>query len=88
MLGHEHWAVRRSAAEALGRLRYKPGAKAIRAAIGKETDTHALADELYALAQLKHRDSQSLCRKYRRHPDVFVRREAKRAAALLPSKKK
>ena len=85
LLKHEHWAVRRSAAEALGRLDYQPAARAIRDALEGETDTHALADELYALVQLKHRDAKKLCAKYREHADPFVRSEAGRAAALLDS---
>jgi hypothetical protein len=87
LLTHEHWAVRRSAAEALGRLGHKPGAAAIRAAIAKETDTHALADELYALAQLEPRAAQKLCKKYREHQDIFVRKEVERVAALLADRK-
>ena len=87
LLSHEHWAVRRSAAEALGRLGHKPAADALSAAIAGETDTHALADELYALAQLNPAAAQKFCQQHSKHPDIFVRKEVERAAALLPQKK-
>jgi hypothetical protein len=87
LLNHEHWAVRRSAAEALGRLGHKPAAAALRAALARETDTHALADELYALTLLDPREAKKLFSKYRKHADIFVRQEVERAAALVPEKK-
>ena len=87
LLQNTNWAVRRSAAEALGRLGYRAAGRELRAALDKETDAHALADELCALAQLGHRDAPALCRKYREHDNVFVRGEAMRAESLLPAKK-
>lgn len=52
LLTHEHYMVRRQAGESLGRLGYAPAADALAAQIAKEKDSHALADMLYALAQL------------------------------------
>ena len=52
LLAHEHFMVRRQAAESIGRLQYVAGADALAAQIAKERDAHALGDELYALAQL------------------------------------
>jgi len=87
LLSHAHWAVRRSAAEALGRLGHKPAAAALRTALAQETDTHALVDELYALAQVDPREAKKLVPKYREHADLFVRQEVERAAALVAEKK-
>ena len=85
LLKHEHWAARRSAAEAIGRLRYAAAAGDLRKAIDNETDPHALADELVALVQLRHPDARKLCEEYRAHTDPFIRQEARRATALLAS---
>lgn len=82
MLQHEHWAVRRSAAESLGRLGHTPAAGELRSIIDRETDSHALADELIALVQLRHRDARKLCDTYRASSDPFLRSEAQRAEAL------
>lgn len=85
LLKHEHWAVRRSAAEAIGRLRYTAASGELRLAIDRETDTHALVDQLLALVQLRHGEAAELCEKYRKHSDPFVRSESERAIALLAS---
>ena len=74
--------MRRSAAEALGRLGCQPAAAPLRAALDAETDSHALADELIALVQLKHGDAEKLCVRYLADRDPFVRGEAARAEAL------
>jgi len=83
LLKHEHWAVRRSAAESLGRLRHAAAGGPLRAALDRETDAHALADQLLALARLNHEDAKTLCKRFRTHADPFVCREAVRAEALL-----
>lgn len=83
LLKHDHWAVRRSAAESIGRLRYQAAATAVNAALDREADTHALADELMALVHLRHPEARSLCDRYRRHTDPFVRTEAERASGFL-----
>lgn len=83
LLKHDHWAVRRSAAESIGRLQYSAAAADVKAALERESDTHALADELIALVQLHHPDAKTLCTKYRQHADPFMRSEAERASKLL-----
>ncbi|MCX5661111.1 MAG: HEAT repeat domain-containing protein [Planctomycetota bacterium] len=82
LLKHEHWAVRRSAAESLGRLRLASAGGDLRDAIEKETDSHARAEELIALVQLRHRDAKKLCAKLRESADPFTRAEAERAEAM------
>lgn len=84
LLGHSHWAVRRSAAEALGRLQYRPGADAVRKAIERESDPHALADMVYALARIGHGDAKALALRHAKSEHPVVRGEAERAAALTP----
>ena len=49
---HEDWRVRRASAESLGRLAPDGAGSAIVAAFAKETDNHAKADQLHALARL------------------------------------
>lgn len=88
LLKHEHWAVRRSAAESVGRLNYAPAANELRKIIDTESDTHAMADQLIALVRLRHKDAGKLCEKLRNHDDQFVRSEAERAAALHESLRK
>ncbi len=83
LLAHEHWAVRRSAAESLGRLGDPHAAQALRKAVELEKDPHALADEIAALALLGHRDAPALCRTLREHGDTFREAEGARIAALL-----
>ena len=83
LLNHDHWAVRRSAAESIGRLQYSAAAADLKSALERESDTHALADELIAIVQLRHADAKALCAKYRQHSDFFVRSEAERASTLL-----
>lgn len=88
LLAHEHWAVRRSAAESIGRLGHAAAAGDVRAALAKETDAHALADELLALVQLRHPDARALCERHRSHADPFIRSEATRATELLAGMEK
>lgn len=83
LLKHKNWAVRRSAAEALGRLAHRESAAAILEALDTETDSHALADELHALVRLRDPKAKALCEKYRESEDVFLQREAGRAMATL-----
>ncbi len=83
LLQHESWAVRRSAAEALGRLGYADGGPALRAALDRENDWHVQADLLVALARVKHREAKALCREYADRPDSFLRQAAEQAAKYL-----
>ena len=86
LLAHEHWAVRRSAAESLGRLGEVSAAEAIRKAVDGEKDPHALADEIAALALLGHRDAPVLCRALCEYHDTFRKVEGARIAQLLAQK--
>lgn len=63
-LQHENRDIRRSAAEALGRLRYAPSATGLKELISRETDTHALADAIYALAVLGDNRFPEIALKY------------------------
>lgn len=82
LLKHDHWAVRRSAAESLGRLGFREAGDALHAAAESETDSHALADELLALARLGHADTGALCARLMESGEAFIRDEAARALAL------
>ncbi len=83
LLKHDCWAVRRSAAEALGRLGVPAAGKAVRQALDRETDAHAVADEIAALALLGHRDAPDLCRALQGNPDPFWQAEGARIEKLL-----
>lgn len=61
LLTDEHWAVRRSAAESIGRLKMAAGADALRKAVDVEKDDHALVEEIEALMLLGHADAKTLC---------------------------
>jgi len=82
LLTHEHWAVRRSAAEALGRLGHAAAGPALLAAVGKEQDCNALADEVAALLALKHPEAAKLVAKLKADKNPFLRREGERLAAV------
>jgi hypothetical protein len=83
LLAHEHWAVRRSAVEALGRLQHQAAVPALLAAVGEETDAHVLADALYAIARLQGTEAATLCESYAEHPRTVVRDAVARAKPLL-----
>jgi len=83
LLKHEHWAVRRSTAESLGRLKHADAAKALRAAFDVEPDAHAKADELIALAKLGVADMETLARKLADHESPAVREAAQSALSLF-----
>lgn len=88
LLAHTRWDVRRAAAEALGRIGHMPAVNALRTAIESEKDSHALGDELVALARLRHADAAALCDRFATtHRDGYVRRlaiEGWRELALRP----
>ena len=77
--------MRRSAAESLGRLGESKAGKALRQAVDRETDPHALVDEIAALAMLGHRDAAALCRFLSTNSDPFWQSEGTRITALLKS---
>jgi len=76
LLKHDHWAVRRSAAESLGRLKTKAAIKALRTALEAETDDHARADELMALARIGVADAGQLAEKFVDYPNPVVQEAA------------
>jgi len=83
LLAHEHYMVRRQAAESLGRLGYVQAADPLVARIAKETDAHALGDMLYALAQLNDpRFPQLAQAQMSASSQPHVRQQAMRGAAL------
>jgi len=87
LLAHEHYMVRRQAAESLGRLGYARAADPIAAQIAKETDAHALGDMLYALAQLNDpRFPQLAQEKMSNSNQPHIRQQAMRGAALYLAK--
>ncbi len=91
LLKHERWQVRVAAAGALGGLRHTDAgdqlavegtiADELAAAIARETDAHALGDELAVLCSFDGRRGQELCSKLLGHPSVFVRCRAMRGIA-------
>ncbi|MCE9532560.1 MAG: HEAT repeat domain-containing protein [Planctomycetes bacterium] len=82
LLTHNHWEVRRAAAEALGRRGEPTAADSIVAALRKEKDAHVLGDQLIALARLGHPEVPSLCRVLLGHKQGWVRGMAVRAAGI------
>ncbi len=86
LLKHAHWAVRRSAAESLGRLGWQEAGDALLAAAAVETDAHALADEIQALAKLGRPETEALCQRQILSGDPFRRTEAARALQIIREK--
>lgn len=84
LLEHSSWAVRRAAAESVGRLRHRPASESLLAAACGETDPHALADQILALARLGRPETPALCETTLRDADrVIPRRAALRALRML-----
>ena len=81
LLKHQHWAVRRAAAEGLGRMKFSAASGELRKAIDGEKDAHVLADMLIALDRLGHPDVPALAGKLVLHDNPWVHDEA--AAILL-----
>ncbi len=79
MLNHEHWQVRRSAAEALGRLGYLPAGEAFLSAVHVEKDSHALGEEALALGRLHHDSMPKLSLELLDRDDPIIRRLAVQA---------
>jgi len=82
LLAHEHWAVRRSAAEALGRLGHTAAGPALLTAAEKEQDCNALADEVGALVALKHPAAAGWVEKLKVDKNQFLRGEGERLGAV------
>ncbi|MFP6894505.1 MAG: HEAT repeat domain-containing protein, partial [Opitutales bacterium] len=83
LLTHEDWRVRRATAESLGRLAPDGADSAIVAAFAKETDNHAKADQLHALARLGSDKFEAFHKLLTASPDPFLREEARLANAVL-----
>jgi hypothetical protein len=60
LLSHGSWMLRRQAAETLGWLGHTAGGDALAAAAAREEDAHALAEQILALARLKHPKARDL----------------------------
>lgn len=83
LVNHERWEVRRSAAEALGRLKHTAAGDAIAAALAKEADAHAKGDQIVALTKLRHPKAREYCVALMSDRRIFVKRQAMRAAKAL-----
>jgi hypothetical protein len=75
--------VRRATAESLGRLAPDGAGSAIVAAFAQETDNHAKADQLHALARLGSDKFEAFHKLLTASPDPFLREEARLAHAVL-----
>jgi hypothetical protein len=86
LLSHPAWAVRRAAAESIGRLEYVSAGKKLMAASGEEKDPHVLADQLLSLARLGVPKTARLCEDVvRKNKRVIPRVAALRALTMLLS---
>lgn len=83
LLTHEDWRVRRATAESLGRLAPDGAGSAIVAAFAQETDNHAKAEQLHALARLGSDKFEAFHKLLTASPDPFLREEARLAHAVL-----
>ena len=82
-LSHEDWRVRRASAESLGRLAPDGAQSAIIEAFAKETDNHAKADQLHALARLQSDEFNAFYGQLAESEDPFLREEARLAKERL-----
>ena len=82
-LDHPRWEVRRSAAEALGRLKYRSAAQRLLKTLKTETDGHARADQLHALARIDPVTFVGQAKQHATHPNMIVRHETMRAIQSL-----
>ena len=87
LLTHEDWRVRRAVAESLGRLAPDGAEDALVAAFAKETDAHAKAEQLQALAHLESKSFPMLRDQLLKNSDPFLREEARLADERLHPKK-
>ena len=79
LLTHEQWDVRRTAAEALGRLKYQRAADEIVAVLSDERDSHALGEQLIALARLGDSRIKQCAKDGLSHLDAYVQKQAMRS---------
>jgi len=80
LLDHENGMVRRSAAEALGRLKYAPAADVLAARLPRETHPHACAEMLMALAALDDARFPALAQAALDRPQAYIHMQIMRAA--------
>jgi hypothetical protein len=80
LLNHARWEVRRSAAEALGRLHYMPAAPVLISAIHGEKDANVLGEAALALARLHESTLPAIARDLLQRDDPIIRRLAVQAA--------
>ena len=83
LLGHARWEVRRSAAEALGRLNHQPAASGLLQTVEQDTDNHVRADALHALALVDTATFVRVAPQYAQHENMIVRLETMRAIKSL-----
>ncbi|MDA1013288.1 MAG: HEAT repeat domain-containing protein [Planctomycetota bacterium] len=83
LLDHPRWEVRRSAAEALGRLNHKPAADRLARVIQIEPDTHVRADAIHALALIDPASFVQVAKAAAQHESMIVRLETMRAVKSL-----
>lgn len=79
LLGHEHWAVRRSAAEAIGRLNDRAGGRVLQRAMQNEDDAHVMAEMIFALVRMGHRNADRILDHFETHEHPVIRAEVERA---------
>ena len=85
LVGHARWEVRRSAVEALGRLRYRPIASRLVDLIEDDSDDHVRADALYALALIDPAVFAPAAKPCALHESPIIRMETMRAVDTLLS---
>jgi hypothetical protein len=83
LLTHAQPEVRRTAAEALGRLRRLPATAALKAALRAEQDPHTLAEMLLSYSRLAPAECLPSCVELASHREIMVRRAALMALARL-----
>ena len=82
-LQHQRWEVRRSAAEALGRLGHAASGPLLEAALAREEDAHCVAEMVLAAAKLGLPKAPEICLRAAAHGDAFVRYQALSALGQL-----
>ena len=80
LLRDADWDVRRTAVEAIGRLRHHPSADAVAACMAAERDPHVVGDCLVTLARLADSRAPAECRTHLADGHPLVRRQSIQAA--------
>ncbi|MFP6887115.1 MAG: HEAT repeat domain-containing protein, partial [Opitutales bacterium] len=87
LVGHSRWEVRRSAVEAVGRLRYVPAAPKLADMVEDDPDDHVRADALHALALIDPAVFVPIAMRCAVDANLIVRLETMRAVDSLLSRK-